>query len=81
MRSKSKVGEGTLEDFNTKVQREFQKRGMVFIEGEDPKINFEAMEKSFLQMKKLVEELYRKAQGGAETSIKVERKGGSEEPQ
>jgi hypothetical protein len=53
---------------------------MLFIEGEDPKINFEAMEKAFLKMKKMVEELYHKAQGGAETSIQVEGEGGCEGP-
>jgi hypothetical protein len=49
-------------------------------EGEDPIMSFEALMEAFLKMKKMVEELYHKVQGGAKKSVKSEGEGGGEKP-
>jgi hypothetical protein len=41
-------------------------------EGEDPRMSFKAMTEEFLKMKKMVEELTLKVQGGAKKLVKVE---------
>jgi hypothetical protein len=53
---------------------------MAYERGEDPIMIHEAITKEFLKMNTMVEELYRRAQGGAKTLVKAKEEGGVEEP-